>query len=131
MKALVVEDDFITSQVMKEILLSFGECDVAENGVEAIQYFSESYTHDDPYSIIFLDIMMPEIDGQETLERIRAIENQNGVYGLDSVKIVMTTALDDFDNIKVAFKNQCEGYIVKPINKDKIINILLRLEILE
>jgi YesN/AraC family two-component response regulator len=46
---------------------------------------------------------------------------------LDGCKIIMTTALDDFDNIAMAFKNQAEGYIVKPIDKDKIIAKLMEL----
>ena len=41
----------------------------------------------------------------------------------------MTTALDDFDNIKTAFRNQAEGYIVKPIDKDKVVKVLEDLKI--
>lgn len=131
MKVLVVEDDYITSQVMKEILSGFGECDVAEDGIQAIDMFTESHIDGFPYEIIFLDIMMPGLDGQEALAKIRDIEKEFGIIGLDGVKIVMTTALDDFDNIKKAFKNQCEGYIVKPVEKDKIVKKLVELGFLE
>ncbi|MFP4527797.1 MAG: response regulator [Candidatus Kapaibacterium sp.] len=130
MKTLVVEDDYITAEVMHEIMLSFGECDVAENGKIALDKFGQALDVDDPYDIIFLDIMMPEMDGQTVLGKIREMEHDKGIRGLEGVKIVMTTALDDFDNIKRAFKHQAEGYIIKPIDKDKVIKTLIDLELL-
>lgn len=124
MKTLIVEDDFITSQVMQEITKAFGTSEIAENGFKAIKLFTEAFNQGEPYDVVFLDIMMPEMDGQEVLERIRRLESESGIKGLEGVKIIMTTALDDFENIKNAFKNQCEGYIVKPIDKDKIVRAL-------
>lgn len=130
MKTLVVEDDFITSQVMREIMLSFGTCDIADNGKTAVNVFSEAVTSAEPYELVFLDIMMPEMDGQQVLEKIREMEEAQGLVGLEGAKVIMTTALDDFQNIRTAFKNQCEGYIVKPIDKDKILKKLYELNIL-
>lgn len=130
MKTLVAEDDFITSQVMREIMLSFGECNIAENGKLAVNAFAEAINSGTPYDLIFLDIMMPELDGQQVLAKIRDIETEQGIAGLDGVKVIMTTALDDFENIKTAFQNQCEGYIVKPIDKDKVVKKLYELNIL-
>jgi two-component system chemotaxis response regulator CheY len=130
MKTLVVEDDYITAEVMHEIMLSFGECDVAENGKIAIEKFNKSLNEDEPYTVIFLDIMMPEMDGQAVLNEIRRLESEKDIKGLEGVKIIMTTALDDFENIKRAFKHQAEGYIVKPIDKDKVIKALIDLELL-
>jgi two-component system, chemotaxis family, chemotaxis protein CheY len=131
MKTLVAEDDFITSQVMKEIMLTFGKCDIAENGALAVKKFQEALEEKAPYNLVFLDIMMPEMDGQQVLEKIRDLEQKNGLMGLEGAKIIMTTALDDFDNIKKAFINQCEGYIVKPVDRDKIVKKLYDLNIIE
>ncbi len=131
MKVMIVEDDYITSQVMKEILINYGDCDIAEDGLQAINLFTEGLIDGFPYDLIFLDIMMPGLDGQETLTRIRGIEREFGITGLDGVKIVMTTALDDFDNIKKAFHSQCEGYIVKPVEKEKIVQKLIELGFLD
>ena len=127
MKSLIIEDDYITSQVMQEILLAFGEADVAENGFKGLELFTTALVDNDKYDVIFLDIMMQELDGQQVLAQIRRIEEDYEIFGLEGVKIIMTTALDDFDNIKTAFKNQCEGYIVKPIDKDKIIEKIVNL----
>lgn len=130
MRSLVVEDDYITSQVMQEILNAFGDCDVAENGNQAIELFTSAQLTGVLYDVVFLDIMMPEKDGQEVLTKIRQIEKMNGIMGLDGVKIVMTTALDDYNNIKKAFANQAEAYLIKPIDKDKVVKVLVDLELL-
>ncbi len=131
MKTLIVEDDYITSQVMQEIMLSYGECDIAENGKIAIDLFNNALSQDERYDLIFLDIMMPEMDGQDVLALIRQMEEQFDIKGLDGVKIIMSTALDDFSNVSKAFGNQCEGYIVKPIEKDKVIKALESVGIIE
>lgn len=131
MNFLIVEDDYITSQVMKEILSGFGEAEIAENGKIAVDKFNESLDSDYKYDIIFLDIMMPELDGQETLSLIRQKEQQAGILGLDQVKVIMTTALDDFENIKNAFKSQCEGYLVKPVEKNKVVEILEKFNLID
>lgn len=130
MKSLIVEDDYITSQVMQEILNSFGQSDVAEDGKIGMELFAKALEEESPYDIIFLDIMMPELDGQEVLTLIRHEESQRGMLGLDATKIVMTTALDDFENVSSAFKNQCEGYLVKPIDKDKVVAKLIELKMI-
>ncbi|NLK63045.1 MAG: hypothetical protein GX287_06265 [Fusobacteria bacterium] len=48
---------------------------------------------------------------------------------LKNTKVVMTTALDDFQNVKKAFDYQCEAYLVKPITKDKIRDIFIKFNI--
>jgi two-component system chemotaxis response regulator CheY len=68
--------------------------------------------------------MMPEMNGQETLRKIRNYEEEKAVSDDEKVKVIMVTALEDFENITKAFKNKCEAYIVKPLEKDKIIETL-------
>jgi len=124
MKSLIVDDDFFSRRVLQTILSSHGECHVAIDGTEAIFAFEQAFAEESPYDVICLDIMMPEMDGQEVLKRIREFELKKCVLGSDSVKIVMTTALDDSENIKMAFREQCESYLIKPISKTKLLKIL-------
>lgn len=131
MKILIVEDDYITAQIMQEILSGYGNCEIAEDGKVAINKISLQLDNNDPYDIIFLDIMMPELSGQDVLTHIRSIESERGISGLDCAKVIMTTALDDFDNIKLSFVNQAEGYIVKPIDREKIKRTLIDLMVIE
>ena len=124
MKSLIVDDDFFSRRILQTILSVYGECHVAINGKEALFAFEQSFNEEAPYDAICLDIMMPEMDGQEVLRKIRAFEDKKGIMGTDSVKIIMTTALDDNENIKKAFREQCESYLIKPISKSKLIKIL-------
>ena len=127
---LVVEDDFISRKVMTGLLRPFGHCDIAINGEEAIHAFEEALKANQRYDLICLDILMPKINGQEALKRIREIEAENDIHGLDRVKIIMTTALPDRMNIMGAFRGECEAYIVKPISKTNLIEQLHALELI-
>ncbi len=124
MKSLIVDDDFFSRRILQTMLAEYGECHVAVDGKEALFAFQQALAEESSYDVICLDIMMPELNGQEVLKEIRKIEEQRGIFGSDSVKIIMTTALDDGDNIKTAFREQCESYLIKPISKSKLIKVL-------
>ncbi|MBF0406306.1 MAG: response regulator [Candidatus Riflebacteria bacterium] len=131
MRILVVEDDFVSRCVFSEYLRPYGVCDVAANGLEGLKAFQLAFDSGKPYELICLDIMMPEMDGQTVLKEIRKYEEEKGIKGLEGVKIIMTTALDDFQSIMTAFKGQCEGYLVKPIEKGKLVQQLRNLGLID
>ncbi len=122
MKTLVVEDDISCSVLLKKILAPYGECDVTENGIKGLEAFDSACEKNEPFDLICLDIMMPEMDGQEVLKEIRKREEKTKKRCSDGVKIIMVTALGDNKNIMQSFKAQCEAYIVKPIDKNKLLN---------
>jgi two-component system chemotaxis response regulator CheY len=120
MKFLIVEDDFTSRVILQKMLQPYGETHIAVNGQEAVQAFKAALQYHMPYDLICLDIMMPGMDGQEALKKIRQIEDEQGIEGLRGVKIIMTTSLDDPKSIVEAFKSQCEAYLVKPIETAQI-----------
>lgn len=120
MKILVVEDNKVGGKVMVKMLSEYGDCDIAENGEIAVKMYTEALKSETPYKLVTLDIMMPLKDGHETLNEIRGIENDNEISGLSGAKVIMTTALSDKKNILQAFREQCEAYITKPVNKTKL-----------
>lgn len=132
MKILIVEDDFVSRRLLQKILAPYGECDIAINGKEALKAFQIAWEEGAPYDLICLDIMMPEMDGQETLTKIRELEQQHGVDlgTANSAKIIMTTALADAENFFGAFRNGCETYIVKPIDRQKLLAEIEKLSLL-
>lgn len=131
MKTLIVEDDFVSRRLLQAFLSPYGVCDIAVNGCEALVAFSLAVEENAPYDLICLDIMMPEMDGYEVLKEIRKIEEERGVSGLSGVKIIMTTALSDPKNIMMAFKEQCEDYLIKPVEKMKLINKIQKLGLIK
>jgi two-component system, chemotaxis family, chemotaxis protein CheY len=121
MRTLIVEDSFVNRCVLLSILDKYGECHVAVNGKEALMAFDQAHANGKPYDLICLDIMMPEMDGHETLVRIREREHLMGKDGLDGVKVFMTTAMGDGKTIITSFREQCEAYLLKPIDKKKLL----------
>ena len=117
MRILIVEDDFMSRRIMGKLLAPFGTCDVAVNGAEAIEAFSSALAESAPYALICLDIMMPEINGQEVVKVIRAKEVEAGVAPRNEVKILMTSALDKPRDVFEAYTGGATSYLAKPIDQ--------------
>lgn len=120
MRTLIVEDDFVSRRLIQRFLEPFGECDVAVNGKEALEAYRSARQQNAPYHLVCLDIMMPELDGHEVLKQIRAFEREQGLCGQDGVKVIMTTVRKDPKSVMQAFSEQCEAYLVKPIDRQKL-----------
>jgi len=124
MKILIVDDNFVNRTVLQEILKHYGSVHVAVNGHEAIEAVEQALSMGEPYKFACLDIMMPQMDGQAALKKIRKIEEKAGYSFESRMKIIMTTALDDSANVMEAFREQCDGYLVKPVDKAKLLKLL-------
>ncbi len=124
MKTLVVEDDFTSRLLLQEILQEYGEVHIAVNGKEAVQAVELAIERGTPYSLICLDIMMPEMDGQAALQAIRNLEERAAATKIAPAKILMTSALGDKKSVMAAFREQCDGYIVKPLDVGKLIETI-------
>jgi len=130
MKILIVEDDFAAGKLMQIWLSNFGQCLVAVDGIEGIKAFQQALQEEEPYDLVCLDIMMPEMDGHQALKEIRRLEEARGIGGLDGVKVIMTTALQDSQNVFGAFREGSEAYLVKPVKKAKLIEVMDQMGIL-
>ncbi len=120
MRVLIVEDDFIGSRLMKRFLEAECFCHLAFDGQEAIDAFNSALKEQKPYDLLFLDIMMPEVNGVDVLKTIRKMEQDLGIPPEKGVKVIMTTAMNDADVIMESFNARCDGYMVKPIRKEKL-----------
>ncbi len=129
MRILVVEDELTSRELLKVILEPYGRIDTVSDGVEAIKAFNMALAKE-PYDLICLDIMLPKMDGQQVLKGIRKIEGERGILGPEAVKILIISALGDFENVTEAFSSQCTSYITKPIDADKIVAELRNLELI-
>lgn len=127
MKILIAEDDFASRKAMLNFLSKYGECDITVDGKEAVQAFKMSLEDDEPYDLVCLDIMMPEMDGYAALEKMREMEGKLKISEEKKAKIIMTTALNEGRNVKRAFELGCEAYAGKPIDQEKLINVMGKL----
>ncbi|MCP4021958.1 MAG: response regulator [Desulfobacteraceae bacterium] len=126
MKTLIMDDDFTNRLLLQDLLKEYGPVHISVNGKEAVTAVIAAMEDKESYDLVCLDIMMPEMDGQEALKLIREKEKRAGVTGR-GIKILMITALSDGLNVIKSFKEQCDGYLVKPITKANLLEQLYKL----
>ena len=131
LKIMIVEDDFASSLIIDSYLSKYGDCFVAGNGTEAIEAFRNALDKGKPYDLICLDIMMPEMNGHLTLVEIGRIEAEYRISNSDRVKVIMTTAIDESEDMIKAFKEGCKAYIVKPITFEKLLTEMRKLNVIK
>jgi len=124
MNTLIVEDDYTSRLLLQEILSSYGPVQTAVNGQEAIEAVRVSLETAQPYNLICMDIMMPGMDGHQALKKIRALEESKGILSTRGTKIIMTTALNDLQNKISAFSGLCDDYLVKPIDRQRLLGVI-------
>ncbi|MBG9794909.1 PhoB family transcriptional regulator [Paenibacillus dendritiformis] len=98
---LIVEDEQILREIMKDYLLNEGYGVLeASDGKQALSLF-----HEHEVDLIILDIMLPELDGWSVCQRIRKASN---------VPIIMLTARADEDDTLLGFELGADDYVTKP-----------------
>ena len=118
LKTLIVEDDLVCRALLVELLKPYCQCDVAVDGEEARAAFMLAQNESAPYEVIFLDILMPGMNGFEILQYIRSFEKRYRTK--QQCKIIMTSSLDDQNNVFNAYRKQCDSYLIKPVSLEKI-----------
>ena len=130
MKILLAEDDFATRKAMVSFLSKYGECDVTVDGMEAVDAVLMALDEDAPYDLICLDIMMPVMDGYQALIAIRKMEKQHNIPEEKAAKVIMTTAMNEEQNVKMAFELGCTIYSGKPIDQARFEQALKKLNLI-
>lgn len=119
-RALVVDDDRAARLLLTRQLESLGmRCEVAVNGREALAQLNEAYASLQPFHLVCLDQNMPDVDGITTLRGLRMLQRRRGLPP-KSTRVLMTTANTDRSVIVAAAEQQVDGYLIKPVSKQKL-----------
>lgn len=110
-KILIVDDDFIGRQLLEAILQREGYTVVtASSGFEAIEYCKTNIPQ-----LILLDIMMPEMNGYETITELKKLNKTN------SIPIITLTALDDRDSRIKSLEAGVTDFVSKPYDRIELL----------
>jgi len=111
-KALIIDDSMMIRKQMELILTRLGvDCDYAENGEEGILKHNSG-----AYDIVFLDIMMPGIDGFQTCKQLRKADTPAKIIMLTSKNSRLHKARGSFAGV--------DEYLVKPTNYEELVKVL-------
>lgn len=118
---LCIEDEHFISELYARALTKAGyEVDVKLDGQDGL---SAALT--DKYDIILLDLMVPSITGIEILRRLR---DSSGPHRIRA-KIIVTTNLEQRDDVRADIEQQADGYLVKAsITPKQLVEFLTKLE---
>ena len=108
-RILVVEDDAELRELFRQVLGKNGYQAVgAADGVQALDALDNDY-----YDLIISDIMMPVMDGYELVRELRDSSN--------TTPVMMITAKDAFDDMRMGFLSGTDDYMIKPINVNEMV----------
>ena len=108
-KILIAEDDSELLSLFKHVLIKIGyDATGVSNGREALDALDSEY-----FDMIISDIMMPEMDGYALVRALRDAGN--------SIPVMMITAKDAFDDMRLGFLSGTDDYMVKPVNTNEMI----------
>ena len=109
LKILIAEDDRELRQLFSHVLNRHGYTVVGvSNGQEALDALDKDF-----YDMVISDIMMPVMDGYELVRQLRDVGN--------TTPVLMITAKDAFDDMRIGFQSGVDDYMVKPINVNEMV----------
>lgn len=120
LRILVADDEDIPRRLLQAMLIPHGICTFATDGVEALARWEAAWRSGTPFHLVCLDILMPGLDGQAVLSAIRTQEAARDIAANQATRVIMITGLDDSRSVMTAFRNQCEAYLVKPVDPGEL-----------
>jgi two-component system chemotaxis response regulator CheY len=127
---LVVDDDEMGRLMLQDFLSEFAPCDCAANGKEGLAFFEKALSEGNPYSLLCIDLIMPEMNGLALIRKIRELEKTNLLFSNFRTKIFVITASDStWDKADLILEDLCDDYIVKPFNRSSLMANLYKNEL--
>lgn len=109
LKILIAEDDKELRRLFAHVLVKSGYIvKEVSNGKEAIDVLDADY-----YDLVISDIMMPVMNGYELVRQLRDSGN--------NTPVMMITAKDAFDDMRLGFLSGTDDYMIKPINVNEMV----------
>jgi two-component system chemotaxis response regulator CheY len=120
MRILIADDESTSLKKMELIMKFYGQCEMVGDGQEAVDAFTKAWADWSPYDLMLLDQMMPSMNGDAAVLKIRALEKEKNVPEDKTVKIIIVTGKSDKDTVVTCVQAGCNGFIIKPIDRQMV-----------
>ena len=132
LKVLIIEDARVNQEFLLLALRPHAECLAVPTGEAGLVEHRRALDQGEPFDLIFLDIMLPGIDGLKTLELLRAAEDIFELPESRRVQVIVTTVLDDDRTASRAFiSGHAASYMTKPFRARQIADELAKLGLIQ
>lgn len=129
---LTVDDDEITQFHMNQLLLPLGRNRMAYSGEDAIARVEESIASGDGFDLVFMDVIMPGIDGLKTVSEIVRLFNEKRVPLERRPKIVMLSSVEERETqIDALYACGADHYLMKPVDEEILLGALEELGVIQ
>ncbi|WP_300161657.1 response regulator [Solidesulfovibrio sp.] len=130
MRFLIVDDDESIILFLRTFLSAYAECLTASDSLEALAAFEASLEEDRPITAVFMDILMPGMDGNEVVQALRRMEEAAGPR--EPFKLVMISVLTDTRNVSESFfHGRADAYLPKPLRREVLLSELAKLGLID
>ena len=130
MRFLIVDDDESIILFLRTFLSAYAECLTACDGMEALSAFEAAVEEDQPFTAVFMDILMPGMDGNQVVQALRRLETEHGDG--EPFKLIMISVLTDTKNVSESFfHGRADAYLPKPLKREALMRELIKLGLVE
>lgn len=120
LRILVVDDELSSRHLVESWLAAHGEVVPAESGSEALELCQQAIDEGKPFGLILLDLMMPNLNGQVVLRRVRQMEHAAGARARDRAHIAIMSASQDGEHVLSAFAGEADAFLTKPLRPEEL-----------
>jgi signal transduction histidine kinase/DNA-binding response OmpR family regulator/HPt (histidine-containing phosphotransfer) domain-containing protein len=125
-RTLIVDDNAIARELLGAMTQAMGwQTDTAGSGAQAVELVQRSVAAGKPYEVIFLDWMMPEMDGWQTLERIGKVHADKPDLPAPMVIMVTAHGREMLAEKEAKGKTALSGFLVKPITASMLLDAVM------
>lgn len=108
-----------------------GDCTIATRDAEALDLFLGALKRKRPYHLLCIDAGIPKSGGIAVVKAARQLEAQLHTEDGDGTRIVMVTKRSDVEVARESFEQGCQAFVVQPVDRRKMDELLVKLNLLE
>ena len=130
MRFLIVDDDESIILFLRTFLSAYAECLTAGDGLEALSAFEAALEEEKPFTAVFMDILMPGMDGNQVVQALRRMED--AANPRERFKLIMISVLTDTKNVSESFfHGRADAYLPKPLRREVLLSELAKLGLID